>query len=63
MRRPRRETSVQIRLMADEKGDFDRAAQIAGLSLSAWTRQALHDRARADLAKAGQKPSYNGGAA
>jgi len=49
--------------MADEKGDFDRAAQIAGLSLSAWTRQALHDRARADLAKAGQKPSYNGGAA
>ena len=28
MRRPRRETSVQIRLMADEKADFEEAARL-----------------------------------
>jgi uncharacterized protein (DUF1778 family) len=60
MQRPKRETSLQVRLMVDEKEDFEQAATIAGLSLSAWVRQAMRDRARADLAKAGRKPSYNG---
>jgi uncharacterized protein (DUF1778 family) len=60
MQRPKRETSLQVRLMADEKEDFEQAAKIAGLSLSAWVRQAMRDRARADLAKAGRKPSYSG---
>jgi uncharacterized protein (DUF1778 family) len=62
MQKPRRETSIQVRLLPGEKQDFERAAAIEGLSISSWTRQALRDRARGTLAKAGQKPSYNGGA-
>jgi hypothetical protein len=62
MRRPRRETSVQIRLMADEKADFEQAAQLSGLSLSAWIRRLMRNGAREELAKVARKPSFNGDA-
>jgi hypothetical protein len=60
MKKVRRETSIQVRLMADEKEDFEEAARIAGLSLSAWIRRLMRNGAREELAKAGRKPSYNG---
>ena len=55
-----RDTSIQIRVTKPEAGDFKEAAKLEGVSLSAWTRQALRDRARSSLAKAGRTPSYNG---
>jgi hypothetical protein len=60
MKKVRRETSVQIRLMADEKEDFEEAARLSGLSLSAWIRRLVRIGAREELAKVGRKPSYNG---
>jgi hypothetical protein len=60
MKKVRRETSVQVRLMADEKEDFEEAARLSGLSLSAWIRRLMRNGAREELAKAGRKPSYNG---
>jgi hypothetical protein len=46
--------------MADEKEDFEEAARLSGLSLSAWIRRLMRNGAREELAKAGRKPSYNG---
>jgi hypothetical protein len=60
VQKPRRERVVQVRLLDDEKGDFERAAQLEGLSLSAWIRLRLRNSARETLAKAGQRPSFNG---
>jgi uncharacterized protein (DUF1778 family) len=55
-----RNASIQVRVEPAEAADFKEAAKFEGLSLSAWTRQALRDRARDSLKKAGRKPSYNG---
>lgn len=60
MQKPRKDTSVQIRLLPDEKKDFERASEIEGLSISAWVRQLMRDGARKTLAKVGLKPSFNG---
>jgi uncharacterized protein (DUF1778 family) len=55
-----RETSIQVRATESEAVDFKEAATVEGVSLSAWVRQALRDKARESLAKAGRKPSFNG---
>ena len=44
----------------DEKADFEQAAQLSGLSLSAWIRRLMRNGAREELAKIARKPSYNG---
>jgi uncharacterized protein (DUF1778 family) len=61
MEKPRRGRVVQVRLSETEKEDVERAAQIEGLSLSAWLRLVVRNSARRTLAKAGRRPSINGG--
>lgn len=50
-----REQVLQIRLTEDEKQGFQAAAQLAGLPLSAWTRERLRLAAIRELESAGQK--------
>lgn len=45
---------IQIRLTKPEKEGFVRAAEIAGISVSAWTRERLRAAAIRDLENARQ---------
>ncbi len=49
---------VQIRMEAAEKHAFNAAAELAGLSLSAWMRERLRLAARDELAKNGRVASF-----
>lgn len=46
---------VKLRVQDVEKESFQRAADLAGVSLSAWARERLRKIARTELDKAGQK--------
>jgi len=41
--------SIEVRVQMDEKEAFRRAADLAGLPLSAWIRERLRTAARAEL--------------
>lgn len=46
-------TTIQIRLQPSEKEAFEKAAELAGIALSAWVRERLRRAARQDLTGAG----------
>ncbi|HZD70885.1 MAG TPA: hypothetical protein VFA45_18915 [Actinomycetes bacterium] len=46
---------VQIRVSEAEKGSFQLAADLAGISLSSWVRERLRLAAIRDLESAGRK--------
>lgn len=45
---------LNIRVAATEKAAFDRAAEVAGVPLSAWMRERLRTIARRELQEAGE---------
>jgi hypothetical protein len=49
---------LEIRLAEDEKQGFRAAARLAGLPLSAWTRERLRLAAIRELESAGQKVPF-----
>lgn len=51
-------TKLYVRVDDSEKEAFARAAAIGGMELSVWVRMALRAAAKADLAQAGEKPTY-----
>lgn len=53
-----RTSTLQIRLSAAEKESFDLTAEISGISLSAWARQALRRAAAAELRAMGLKVPF-----
>ena len=48
-------TQLLIRVSDLEKQDFERAAEISGISLSAWSRQILRTAAIKQIQEAGEK--------
>ena len=46
--------NLQIRVQPKEKEAFENAAEMAGLSLSAWVRERLRGIARRELADLGE---------
>jgi len=49
---------VKIRLEPEEKQAFQEAADLAGVSLSAWMRERLRKSARIELEDAGQQIAF-----
>ena len=49
-----RREMLRVRLNDKERKAFNEAAALAGLSLSAWARMALRERAAASLKSAGR---------
>lgn len=49
---------VKIRLHPDEKAAFEDAAEIAGITLSAWIRERLRRSARIELEDAGRRVPF-----
>jgi hypothetical protein len=50
-----RSENILIRLERGEKEAFQQAAQLSGLTLSAWVRERLRRAARIDLENAGKQ--------
>jgi uncharacterized protein (DUF1778 family) len=48
------ENRMHLRLSPVEKSAFERAAELAGLSLSAWVRERLRETARKELQAEGE---------
>jgi uncharacterized protein (DUF1778 family) len=46
-------TNIQIRAAQSEKEAFEKAAQLSGISLSAWVRERLRRAAIVELREAG----------
>lgn len=53
-----KDTAILIRTSPQEKEDFERSADIAGLSLSGWIRQKLRTAAIAELKTVDEKPKF-----
>ena len=51
-------TTLQIRLSDTEKIAFERAAEMAGITLSAWVRERLRSVARRELTDAGEQVPF-----
>lgn len=49
---------LQIRVQATEKEAFTKAAELAGLGVSAWARERLRRDARKELEEAGQQVPF-----
>jgi hypothetical protein len=49
---------LQLRLLAAEKEAFRKAADLAGVALSAWVRERLRSAARRELSEAGQQVPF-----
>lgn len=49
---------VRIRVDSDERQAFQQAAELAGISVSAWMRERLRRAARIDLTDAGQQVPF-----
>ena len=49
---------LQVRISPEEKESFEFAAQISGVSLSAWARQALRRTAASELRSMGFKVPF-----
>jgi uncharacterized protein (DUF1778 family) len=52
--RAQKTVPLQIRLSTEEKEAFDRAAQIAGISLSSWVRERLRAASLKELDVVGE---------
>lgn len=50
--------TIKIRLHADEKAAFQHAADVAGVSMSAWMRERLRKNALQELKEAGIMPEF-----
>lgn len=48
-----KERVLQVRLSQPEKESLDQAAEIAGISLSAWVRERLRSASRTELQASG----------
>lgn len=53
-----RKSVVQIRVTSEEKEGMDAAADIAGITLSAWVRERLRMAASQELARVGRKAPF-----
>lgn len=53
-----REEYLEVRLDAREKQAFKDAAELAGLSLSAWLRDRMRRLARQELQESGRKVAF-----
>lgn len=53
-----KELQMLIRVSVSEKQDFERAAEISGMSLSQWARRHLRIQAIADLKEMGEIPKF-----
>jgi len=51
-------TTIQIRLQPKEKEAFEKAADLAGVALSAWVRERLRSTARRELTEAGKQVPF-----
>jgi hypothetical protein len=51
----KREIQIAIRVTDLEKQGFERAAELAGIGLSAWARERLRGAAIRELQEAGEK--------
>jgi hypothetical protein len=51
---------LHIRVDSLEQEGFAEAAQLAGLTASAWARERLRELCRVELAKHGRKPPFLG---
>lgn len=49
---------IQIRVTPSEKASFERAAEVNGLSISAWVRERLRKDARLELQSSGMKVPF-----
>jgi len=54
----KKETQILIRVDDTEKLGFEDAADLAGISLSAWARQRLRTAAIQELQQAGQQIAF-----
>lgn len=50
--------TLQIRLQPNEKEAFEKAAQLAGIAVSAWVRERLRRSAIRELGEAGQQIAF-----
>jgi uncharacterized protein (DUF1778 family) len=50
--------TLQLRLQPNEKEAFEKAAQLAGIALSAWVRERLRRSAIRELGEAGQQIAF-----
>jgi uncharacterized protein (DUF1778 family) len=50
--------TIQIRLQPKEKQAFEKAAELAGVALSAWVRERLRRIARQELVSMGQQVPF-----
>jgi hypothetical protein len=55
----KRSVPLQIRALTSEKDAFFAAAELAGISFSAWARSKLRNAARADLREAGKVVQFD----
>jgi predicted HicB family RNase H-like nuclease len=53
-----RELSLDVRLDPSEKAAFQEAAELSGVSLSAWVRERLRQVARTELEGAGRQVPF-----
>jgi hypothetical protein len=49
---------LQLRVLRAEKEAFQKAAELAGVALSAWVRERLRSAARRELTEAGQQVPF-----
>lgn len=50
--------SILVRASADEKAAFRQAAELAGITLSAWMRERLRRAARSELTDSGRRVPF-----
>lgn len=53
-----KDEQIIIRVSAEEKQGLERAAEIAGIGLSAWARQKLRSGAIKELQEVGEKINF-----
>ena len=49
---------VRLRLSVDEKRAFERAAELSGLTVSAWIRERLRRAARIEMEEMGERVPF-----
>ena len=49
---------LQLRLLPEEKEGFQKAADLAGVALSAWVRERLRSVARRELTECGEQVPF-----
>lgn len=54
----KRENQLNVRVDDDENAAFDEAAEIAGISTSAWVRQQLRVAAMQELSRVGRRAPF-----